>query len=526
MKRLIMPATAASPIGRREFLYGSAAFGTALALPHGAPRAAEPKRGGHLRIGSAHGSTTDILDPAKSSSNDLLQMVFLTIFSHLTEVDQQGRLQPLLAESYEASADAKTWTFVLRKNVRFHDGKPLTAEDVIGTMRYNGGEHSESPVKAIVDQIEEVTADGDHVVVFTLKTGNADFPFTLAAPQLGILPFKDGSPIVGDGIGTGPYKIKSFEAGVRIEFERNDDFFLDDRGYLDTAEALTVADPSARQSALIGGQVDLIDRVELKTVDLLKRNPGIQVLDVVGTLHYTFPMRTDTPPFDNVDVRLALKHAFDREELLEKILHGYGTLGNDHPISPAVPHHAAALEQRAYDPDKAAFHAKKAGMADLTVELSAADAGFPGSVDAAILYTEQAARAGITINVVREPNDGYWSNVWMKKPWCACYWSGRPTADWMFTDAYAETSAWNDSFWTHDRFNALLTEARATLDTAKRGEMYFELQQIVRDEGGVAVPLFANHVMAHTDKVAHGPDVAGNWDKDGGKLIERWWIEG
>ena len=125
---------------------------------------------------------------------------------------------------------------------------------------------------------------------------------------------------------------------------------------------------------------------------------------------------------------------------------------------------------------------------------------------------------------LRGAADGYWSNVWMKKPWCACYWSGRPTEDWMFTDAYSADSNWNDSFWKHDRFNALLKEARATLDETKRGEMYAEMQMLVRDEGGVVIPMYANHVLAHSDKLAHGKHVAGNWDKDGGKLIERWWF--
>jgi peptide/nickel transport system substrate-binding protein len=112
----------------------------------------------------------------------------------------------------------------------------------------------------------------------------------------------------------------------------------------------------------------------------------------------------------------------------------------------------------------------------------------------------------------------------MKKPWCAAYWSGRPTEDWMFTDAYSVESNWNDSFWKDERFNGLLKEARATLDPGKRGEMYAEMQTLVRDQGGVVIPMFANHVLAHSDKLAHDEHVAGNWDKDGGKLLERWWF--
>lgn len=137
---------------------------------------------------------------------------------------------------------------------------------------------------------------------------------------------------------------------------------------------------------------------------------------------------------------------------------------------------------------------------------------------------EQMAAGGIDVNVIREPADGYWSNVWMQKPFCASYWSGRPTEDWIFSVAYGETAAWNDSSWKHDRFNRLLVQARAELDQNKRREMYVEMQRLVRDDGGVLIPLFANWVMAVSDKL-HVPDtVAGNWTMDGQKSAERWWF--
>jgi peptide/nickel transport system substrate-binding protein len=137
---------------------------------------------------------------------------------------------------------------------------------------------------------------------------------------------------------------------------------------------------------------------------------------------------------------------------------------------------------------------------------------------------EHAAKAGIDINVVREPNDGYWSNVWMKKPWCMVYWGGRPTEDWMFSTAYAEGADWNDSFWSHARFNKLLLEARSQLDDAKRREMYVEMQRIVSDEGGVLVPMFNNYVFATSSNVGHGK-MGANWGLDGNRGMERWWFK-
>jgi peptide/nickel transport system substrate-binding protein len=111
----------------------------------------------------------------------------------------------------------------------------------------------------------------------------------------------------------------------------------------------------------------------------------------------------------------------------------------------------------------------------------------------------------------------------MQKPWSAVYWGGRPTEDWMFSTAYADGAAWNDTFWKHERFNQLLVEARAELNEARRGEMYFEMQSIVRDEGGVVVPLFNNYVFAMSTKVEHAT-MGANWDLDGLKLLERWWF--
>ncbi len=272
------------------------------------------------------------------------------------------------------------------------------------------------------------------------------------------------------------------------------------------------------------GQVDVINRCDTKTVHLLEKAPSIQVVNYSGTRHYTFPMRTDMAPFDNNDVRLAMKYAINRDHLLKAILMGYGYPGNDHPISRSNRYYASELSQRKYDPDKAKFHIKKAGMQDHIFKLHVAEAGFPGAVDAAVLYKEHASKAGINIKIVREPNDGYWSNIWKKVPWCACYWSGRPTEDWMFSWTYAAGAKQNDTFWKHDRFNELLKEARSELDKKKRREKYVDMQSIVRDEGGAVIPMFANNVEAATTKLKL-ENPMGNWELDGLKLPERWWFE-
>jgi peptide/nickel transport system substrate-binding protein len=140
-----------------------------------------------------------------------------------------------------------------------------------------------------------------------------------------------------------------------------------------------------------------------------------------------------------------------------------------------------------------------------------------------VLYQEHAKAAGIEINVVREPNDGYWDNVWLKKPWCASYWSGRPTIDWMVTTVYAKGAAWNETHWDNARFNELLVAARGETDDKKRATMYAEIQQLIHDDGGVIVLVFYNYVEAATKKLAHGT-IAPNYPADGLKIAERWWF--
>jgi peptide/nickel transport system substrate-binding protein len=338
------------------------------------------------------------------------------------------------------------------------------------------------------------------------------------------MPAKDGKVDATSGVGAGSMKVKSFEPGVTTQLVRNERYWKAGRGHFDSAEVLSIKDVAARTNALTTGQIDAMDRCDLKTVHLLMRNQKLAVTQVTGTQHYTMPMLVDVAPFDDNNVRMALKLAVDRKELVEKILRGFGEVGNDIPIGPTQKFFDTTLAQRHYDPEQAKSYLKKAGMSSLKVNLSAADAAFAGAVDAAVLYKAQAAKAGIDITVVREPDDGYWSNVWMKKPFCMCYWGGRPTVDWMFSQAYAADANWNDTHWKNKRFNELLVKARAELDNDKRRQMYYEMQELVRDDGGTIVPLFASYVGAMSKKIGHDK-LASNWDLDGLRCLERWWLK-
>ena len=279
--------------------------------------------------------------------------------------------------------------------------------------------------------------------------------------------------------------------------------------WFESVQFLALNDTNARQTALKTGHVDAILEPDLKTLHLLGRDPNMKVDEVPSSNHCTIPVFVDQAPFDSNDLRLALKYGINREEILQKILHGHGTLGNDHPIAQTMPYWAD-LEQRQYDPDKAVHHLKKAGMEGIELSLSTSETPLPGAVDLAVLYKEHAAKAGININVVREPDDGYWSNVWLVKPFVVVDWGGRPTPDVIFSLAYAKGADWNESHYADERFNQLLVEARAELDDAKRSEMYAEMQQIIRDEGGSVVPFFRNRVHVRGANVEHGGKLSSN----------------
>lgn len=518
MTRLRMPT-----IDRRGFLRASAATGLAATLPMGGATAA-PRRGGTLRKGKAHGNTADTLDPA-TFTNGFTVALSYGVHGFLTEVAPDGSVAPNLAESWDASDDARTWRFRLRPGVTFHSGKKLTVEDVIVSINYHRGEESTSAAKPIVAPITDIRADGDNTVVFELEAGNADFPFTLTDYHLIIGPAKDGALDWRSGDGCGVYRLDNFEPGVRADFTRHDGHWDDQRGWFDAIEMISLVDLNARTTSLVSGEVDVIDKLDLKTVNLLARNPDVRIESVSGNLHYTFAMDVTRDPYQDNHVRLALKHAINREELVEKILFGYGSVGNDHPIGRGQRFFNEDLEQRTYDPDKARHHLRKAGVDNLTVNLSAADAAYPGAVDAAVLYRNSAGEAGIEVDVVREPNDGYWSDVWRKKEFVAVYWGGRPVEDQMFTTAYKCGAAWNDTNWCNERFDDLLIKARAELDQTRRREMYYEMQKLVSDDGGTVVPMFADWVFATNERIGHPEQMASNWDVDGERWMERWWFK-
>jgi len=467
----------AGKMTRREFMGKAAALGVSAAVAGtlfaDAAHAAGPVKGGTFKMGVQGGESTNSQDPA-SWASDVPIAGGRQWGEPLVEVGPDGQLGGLVAESWEGSSDAKTWRFKVRNGIEFSNGKAVTAEDVMRTMERHTNEDSKSGALGIVKGIEEMRVDGD---VFELKlgVGNADMPYLMADYHLMIQP-DGGFDNPAAAVGTGAYTLESDEPGVRMVFKRNPNYWGgDDVAHYDDTEVIVLNDATARTAALQSGQVDTINRVEPKIAKLLDRAPTLSVRNVSGRGHYVFIMHVDTAPFDNNELRLALKYAINRQEMVDKILQGYGGIGNDMPINAAYPLFDNTIPQREFSLEKAAEHYKKSGHDGSPIILRTADGAFPGAVDAAALFQQSAQAAGIPLEIKREPNDGYWSEVWNKQPFCASYWGGRPVQDQMYATAYLSTADWNDTRWKRDNFDAMLLEARAELDDAKRKDIYSKM---------------------------------------------------
>ncbi len=455
--------------------------------------AQRPVKGGRLMLGIT-GSVTDRLDPATWTGH-AMPTFGKSWGETLVEPHPVDKSPvPVLAVSWETDETAKIWTFSLRQGVTFHNGQPMTSDDVVKTLRRHSDEKSQSAALGALGDIASVDADGPGKVVVTLKSGNLDLPLLLSDYHLIIQP-GGGIDAPDAGIGTGPYRVVSVEAGIKYDCEKVDGHWREDVGHVDRIEMLIINDDTARLSALRSGRVHMINQVDPKTAKLLERVGKVSVENTQGGGHYTFSMRTDIAPFDNPDLRLAMKYAIDRGALVDRILQGYGTVGNDYPVNATYPMAPEGIAQRQYDPDLARSHFEKSGHKG-PVTLHVSDSAFAGAVDAAVLYKASAARAGIDLEVKRVPSDGYWSDVWAKVPFFASYWTSRPLQDHIYSTAYMSGLPWNETHWARPAFDRLVLAARVELDAQKRLRLFEEMALMVRDDGGEIIPMFNDFIDA------------------------------
>ena len=510
---LIMPAQRG--ISRRRALKIGAATASIIIATPMRGFAATPSRGGHLKYAAPESSANDSLDPTSYVSTYMMLAGFVwgnTLFT----VDDNMKIVPELAEGAEPSPDAKKWVIKLRQGVTYHNGKAMTADDVVWCVNRHRAKEAASGMGPLLDQIVEVKATATNEVAFELKAGNADWPYVLSDYHLVIQP--KGDP-TNTGVSTGPYIVEKFEPGVRLTAKRNPSYFRSDAAFLDSVELIGINDPMARISALQTGDIDLLAGIPPSVVSMLQG--AFDVHRGHGTGFSEFVFHSKEAPFNNNDLRLALKYAVDRKEMLEKVSFGNGELANDHPIPSFFRYHASGLEQKAYDPDKAKFHYKKSGHSGPLPAMAAAPTHYEGGgLQAAELFQQQAQRAGIQIDVERVPDDGYWANVWNNRPLFESGWFGRPTEDQMLTSAFRSGGSLNETQMESPKVDELLLSARSELNEDKRRQQYQDIQEIIAMEGGSILPYFTANLAASTKKVqGFSQNPLGD-----GKFVERVYL--
>ncbi|MDX8445297.1 ABC transporter substrate-binding protein [Mesorhizobium captivum] len=458
--------------------------------------AATPVSGGNFKAAGWSSSTADTLDPAKASlSTDYVRCC--SLYNRLTFLDKSGKTQMELAESFD-SKDAKTWIVKLRKGVTFHDGKDLTADDVVFSLKRHLDKAVGSKVAKIAAQMTGFKAVDKSTVEVTLADPNADLPTILALHHFMIV--ADGTTDFSKGNGTGAFVLQTFEPGVRSVVTKNKNYWKSGKPYLDSFEFIAITDDSARVNALISGDINFAASINPRSMKLLASQQGFELSKTTSGNYTDLNIRLDMDPGSKADFVAGMKYLVNREQIVKSALRGLGEIGNDQPVSPANIFHNPDLKPKAFDPDKAKFHFQKAGVLGQSIPVVASDAA-TSSIDMAVIIQAAGADIGMKLDVQRVPSDGYWDNYWLKAPVHFGNINPRPTPDILFSLLYASNAPWNESQYKSEKFDKMLVEARGLLDQAKRKEIYGVMQTMVSEEAGTIIPAYISNVDALSSKV-------------------------
>ncbi|WP_346768819.1 ABC transporter substrate-binding protein [Crystallibacter degradans] len=499
-----LPDTSALQLTRRRLLGTGLALGlggflaacsggqpNVLASPEGPPQS-----GGTLRVGLSGGGAADSLDAhSPVSTTDIARVV--NLYESLLYRDENYELQPLLAVSATPSDDALVWTVDLRKGVTFHDGRPLTGRDVAATFKRITDPDDPKTGASSLSVLDEVAVINDHRVEFRLNTAAATFDDSLGQYALGIVP-EDYDPATP--VGTGPFKYQSFTPGRSSLFVRNENYWRDNEPYLDELAILNFDDDDALINALLSTQVDAVGQIPLALLEVIDADPRISILNSETGMWMPFTMRVDKPPFDDNRVRQAFRLAVDREQMIEQVLSGNGSIGND-LYSPFDPGYASKLPQRVQDIARAKELLAEAGYPDgLSVELVTAPIQ-AGAVEAAQVFAQQAAAAGINVKIRRVDTTTFFGDGYLQWDFAQDFWYTRNFLP-QVNNSSLPTAPYNETHWDHPEFNELVAQAKGTLDPDKRNELIAAAQEIEYNEGGYIIWGHPNQADAYQQYVA------------------------
>ena len=423
------------------------------------------------------------------------------IYEGLVTLDNNYGAVPALATSWESNSDGSEWTFHLRKGVKWHDGKDFTAEDVVYSFQRlvdpTLGSGAIGTLAPFYDP-DGVVAVDQHTVLFKLKSPVVTFPVAHRTKFSSIVQKGSTSEQLKlNGVGTGAFVQEVFTPGgsERI-MRRNANYWEDGLPKSDCIRITSITEPVARMTSILNGESDLHLAVDAATIAVLQGNPAASLIKTPGAMPQGISMYIDTPPFDNPKVRMALKLLVDRERMLNVIALGLGEVGNDAPVVPSSPW-AFSSQAREFDLEKAKKLLAEAGYDSnnpLKLDLYTAEA-YPGMVNFAQLYAQMAAEAGIKMNVIRTPDETFWTDTWMNYPLITTSWGARPPVE-ALAVAYRKASPWNETHWFRDDFDELLDKANAAIDVEDQKKYLQQAQKMLHDEGGIVIAYFSSVVSA------------------------------
>src|SRR5690242_5137181 len=434
---------------------GSTSSGQAAASPSSTAK----RRGGALKVGLTGGSGTDTLDPHKGLTY-LDTARAQSLYQPLLQLNGGAQTEFVLAEEISPHGSTSNWVIKLRPGITFHDGKPLTADDVIFTLRriISGKLTGATPLGPI--DLKNLKALDKHTVQVPMTSPYGSFVDQLSYwYYLYIVPdgFNPAKPN-----GTGAFKYQSFTPGQRSVFTRNENYWKTGLPYVDTLTIIDFSDSTSLQKALT-----------------------------------PFTMRVDKAPFNDVNVRQAMRLLVDRQQLIDSALDGSGTIGAD-VSSPYDPNYDTSLH-REQDIAQAKSLLKKAGQENLKVQL-VTSAVATGTVAMATVLSQQAKAAGVTISLKTVDPGTFFGPNYLQWTFSQDFYNYSPYLS-QVSESLLPASPFNETHWTLPHYGQLYKQANATADPAVRKEIEHEMQQIDFTQGGYIIPAFIDALDAYSTKI-------------------------
>jgi peptide/nickel transport system substrate-binding protein len=495
----LLKGAAALGIGMSPLLAAACGGSGSSPASTGTTSAGAPRRGGTLRVGFVSAGTAETVDPFIGIT-PVDQARIQNLYDPLVIVNPDLTTSPGLALEWTPNADATEYVVKLRQGVEFHNGKTLTAADVIYSIQQmskpaNFGSY---PFVAGID-VKRLKADDRYTVRIPLTAPDADLAANFTYYNTWIV--QEGETDFKHPVGTGPFEFVSFTPGQQSIFKRNPNYWQSGKPYVDELKFIGISDPTARLNALTSGQIDAMAQLPFQEAKAHQATGDITVLVAPSPQAMMFYMDTTKAPFSDVRVRQAMRLIADRPALIEGAISGFGTVGND-IAGKGLPFYDSSLPQRRQDIDQAKSLLKAAGQENLTVLLQTSEI-FPGFVESATLLAQQAKAAGVTINLKQEPANSYYnpSLLYLKMAFAETQWP-MLSLKYFYLQSLAAHAPYNETHFTSASWNATLGQAIGEQDTSKAQDLWNQVQQVQYDSGGYLQWVNADWVDACSTKVA------------------------